>query len=290
MNSETRLYILLGLSFLAVIGVRAQSSKEKPPAFEVASVKINASGDPRTGGRLAGSNFAMTNETLWRLIGEAYADPQALPRFRIVGGPSWIDAEHFDVEGVAAKPLDRSQAERMLRAVLAERFKLVVHTETRQLPVLALHTARRDGSFGPQLHRSDVDCAALRPTGTMPPPSAAGPRCVLQFGFGRSSADGLTITELATVALARVTGRTVIDQTGLAGPFQWTLAWTPDTLPPRAPGTPPDQPVTVNGIAIDPNGPSLFTAVEEQLGLKLEPTKGPVDVLVIDHVERPTPD
>jgi len=289
MNRQARVCILVGLILFALIHLRAQSSEDRPPAFEVASVKVNASADARTGGRLAGTTFAMTNETLWRLIGEAYADPQALPRFRIVGGPNWIDTERFDVEGVAAKPLDRPQAEHMLRAVLAERFKLIVHTETRQLSVLALRTARRDGSLGPQLRRTDVDCAAPRATATTPPPSANGPQCVLQFGFGRSTADGLTIKELAA-ALSRFTARTVIDQTALAGPFQWTLAWTPDTLPSRAAGTPPDQPVTVNGIAIDPNGPSLFTAVEEQLGLKLEPTKGPVDVLVIDHVERPTPD
>ena len=90
------------------------------------------------------------------------------------------------------------------------------------------------------------------------------------------------------MGLARYAGRTVIDHTGLSGPFDWTLVWTPDNLPQRAPGTPADQPVTVNGFAIDPNGPSLFTALQEQLGLKLESTKGPVDVLVIDRVEHPT--
>jgi uncharacterized protein (TIGR03435 family) len=290
MSHVPRLWIFVGVFLFAVIRLQAQPPGQKPPTFEVASVKTNASGSGGTGGRLAGASFAMTNETLWRLIGEAYADPQALPRFHIIGGPNWIDADRFDVEGVAAKPLDRPQAELMLRTLLAERFKLTVHTETRQLPVLALRRARRDGAFGPQLRRSDVDCAALRAAKTTPPPSSDGPRCVMQFGFGRSSADGLTITELATVGLSRIAGRNVIDETGLRGPFQWTLAWTPDNLPPRAPGTPADQPVTVNGIAIDPNGPSLFTAVEEQLGLKLEPTKGPVDVLVIDHVERPTPD
>ena len=272
------------------LGVRSQASPpQRPIAFDAASVKVNTSVDPRTGGRLAGTNFAMTNETLWRLIGEAYADPQALPRFRIVGGPNWIDTEHFDVEAVGANPLDRRQAELMLRTLLAERFKLAVHMETRQLPVLALRVARKDRSLGPGLHRSDVDCAALRTAGVTPP-SANEARCVMQFGFGRSRADGLTIGELATVALSRVAGRIVLDQTGLRGPFHWTLAWTPDNLPPRAPGTAPDQPITVNGVAIDPDGPSLFTAVEEQLGLKLESTKGPVGVLVIDRVEQPTQD
>ncbi|HUK35207.1 MAG TPA: TIGR03435 family protein [Vicinamibacterales bacterium] len=256
------------------------------PTFEVASVKPNNSGDPRTGGRLEATRFSMINETLWRLIGEAYGDPQALPRDRIIGGPSWMDADRFDVDAVAAAPLVRQTADLMLRRMLADRFKLMAHRETREMPVLALRLARRDGALGPQLHRADVDCAA----GKLPPPSTDGRPCVMQFGFGRLSANGLTIRELATVALSRIAGRPVIDQTGLSGPFRWAVTWTPDNLPPRAPGTPPDQPLTVNGLTVDPNGPSLFTAVEEQLGLKLESTRGPVDVLVIDHVEKPTPD
>jgi uncharacterized protein (TIGR03435 family) len=84
--------------------------------------------------------------------------------------------------------------------------------------------------------------------------------------------------------------RTVVDRTGLSGNYDVDLHWTPDNLPQRAPGTSPDQPITVNGVSFDPNGPSLFTALQEQLGLKLESTKGPVDVLVIDHVEKPTAD
>jgi uncharacterized protein (TIGR03435 family) len=90
--------------------------------------------------------------------------------------------------------------------------------------------------------------------------------------------------------LARQLGRKVVDRTALSGRYDFTLTWTPDNLPPRAPGTPPDQPVTVNGLSIDPNGPSIFTAIQEQLGLKLESTRGPVDVLVIDRVEKPTAD
>jgi uncharacterized protein (TIGR03435 family) len=280
-----RTLLFLSIS-LAVVSLRAAQTS---PTFDVASVKPNTSGDPRTGGKLAGATFAMTNETLWRLIGEAYADPEALPRFRIVGGPAWIDTDRFDVDAVAANPLDRPQAERMLRSLLAERFKLVVHMETRQLPVLALTVARRDRALGPQLRQSDVDCAALRAAGTIPPIAQTARPCVMQFGFGRLAAEGLSIADLAA-ALARAAGRTTLDQTRLTGAFQWNLVWTPDNLPPRAPGTPADQPLTVNGSTIDPNGPSLFTAVEEQLGLQLESTRGPVGVLVIDHAERPTPD
>jgi uncharacterized protein (TIGR03435 family) len=90
--------------------------------------------------------------------------------------------------------------------------------------------------------------------------------------------------------LAPSVNRVVVDRTRLTGNYDVDLTWTPDRLPPRPPGTPADQPIRVNGATIDPNGPSIFTAVREQLGLKLESSKGPVQVLAIDHVEQPSPD
>jgi uncharacterized protein (TIGR03435 family) len=258
---------------LCGIGALVSAQGPASPSFEAASVKANRSADARTDGILAGGRFSMINETLWRLIGEAYATPQPLPRFRIVGGPDWLGTDRFDTEGVSERPFTREQARLMLRSLLAERFKLAVHTETRQLPVFELVVARSDGKLGSQLRRSDVACVAP---------------CVMGFGFGRLTAKGMTIAELATVGLSRATGRTTVDRTGLAGAFDWTLVWTPDNLPPRAPSTPPDQPLLINGIAVDPNGPSLPTAIQEQLGLKLQSAVGPVDVIVIDHVEHPT--
>jgi uncharacterized protein (TIGR03435 family) len=261
------------------------------PSFDVTSVKTNTSGDARTDGTLAGGRFTMINETLSRVIGEAYAAAQPLPRLQILGGPEWIDSDRFDTEGVSQRPLTREQARLMLRGLLAERFKLVVHTETRPLPVFELVLARSDGKLGSELRRSDVDCVARRAAGGAQPaplPNQPAP-CVMGFGFGRLTARGMTIAELATVGLSRAAGRPTIDRTGLVGAFDWTLVWTPDNLPPRAPGTPADQPIRVNGIAIDPNGPPLSTALQEQLGLKLQAAVGPVDVLVIDHVEHPTP-
>jgi uncharacterized protein (TIGR03435 family) len=96
------------------------------------------------------------------------------------------------------------------------------------------------------------------------------------------------MTNLAT-ALSQVVQRSVVESTGLNGNFDFELSWTPDQLPSR-PGMPADQPFRMNGVVIDPNGPSIFTAIQEQLGLKLESERAPVVVLVIDHVERPTPD
>jgi len=92
------------------------------------------------------------------------------------------------------------------------------------------------------------------------------------------------------VSLSQQVARPVVDRTGLADTFDLELRWTPENLPARSPGTPADQPLRMNGVDIDPNGPSIFTALQEQLGLKLQATKGPVDVLVIERVERPTPD
>ena len=193
----------------------------------------------------------MTNETLWRVIGEAHAAPQPLPRFRIVGGPDWIDSERFDITGVSQFELTGHQARLMLQSLLAERFKLVVHTETRQLPSFELRLARADGTLGPQLQRREVACVIRRQADD---PIAAR-TCGIAFGFGRLTGTGMTITDLAAQGLSRVTGRSVIDRTGLAGPYDWDLNWTPDNLPPRPAGLPADQPLTVNGQSINPNGP-----------------------------------
>jgi uncharacterized protein (TIGR03435 family) len=111
----------------------------------------------------------------------------------------------------------------------------------------------------------------------------------MRIGFGQLSSGGLPISQFAT-SLAQFVQRVVVDRTGLAGAYDIDLRWTPDQVPQRAPGTAPDQPVRVNGTDIDPNGPSIFTALQEQLGLELEAGRGPVDVLVIDSVAQPTPD
>jgi len=277
------------LYMLCAVGVTTSAQTPASPTFEVASVKVNKSGDARTDGRLAGGRFTMSNETLWRLVGEAYATSQALPRFRIIGGPDWVDTERFDVEGVAQSPLSREQARLMLRALLAERFKLVIHTEARELPIYELVLSRKDRTLGPQLRRSDTDCAVPRGERSPQAPQAQNQPapCVMGFGFGRLAANGMTLAQLADMGLSRYAGRTVVNRTGLTGPFDWTLVWTPDNLPKRAPGTPAVEPLRVNGFDVDPDGPSLFTALHEQLGLKLESTRGPVDVLVIDRVDRP---
>jgi uncharacterized protein (TIGR03435 family) len=287
MSSRTWLFLCVFAVLSAMVG-RISAQKPTELTFDVASVKENTSGIVQTGGIMAGNRFSMINETFWRLVGEAYATSQSLPRYLIIGGPEWIDTDRFDVQGVAKSPMTTREARLMLRTLLEQRFMLRAHLETRQLPVYDLVLARTDGKLGPQLRQASAPCSARQTNSTeqsLQP--AQAPSCVMGFGFGRLTANGMTLKELAA-GLSRYVGRPALDRTGLAGPFDWTLIWTPDNLPQRAAGTPADQPLRVNGIIVDPNGPTLFTALQEQLGLELESTRGPVEVVVIDHVERPT--
>jgi uncharacterized protein (TIGR03435 family) len=235
------------------------------------------------------------------LIRNAYQ----LQDFQMVGGPGWISEDRFDVIAKAegdgdanpfrpTKPGETSRGQLMLRALLAERFKLAVHNENRELPIYALVLARNDGKLGPQLKKSAIDCLANPGPGSrpqapqpgQPPPPPPGPgsmggACGIRIAPGSMSVGGSPMAQFAG-SLAMWVGRIVVDKTGLEGAYDFTLTWTPDQMPQRPPGA-PDMP-------IDPNGPSIFTAVQEQLGLKLDSQKGPVSVLVIDHVEHPVED
>jgi bla regulator protein blaR1 len=275
--------------------VRAQLPQTPAPAFEVASVKLNNSGDGRVMlSQQPGGRFTATNVPLRLLIRNAYQ----LQDFQIVGAPSWINSERYDIVAKAedgtppeTPSLDRtgpSRIQLMMRSLLAERFQLVAHDETRELPIYALVVARSDGKLGPDLKKSEVDCNALFAAGRgrgMPPPPPAGPpqgerpQCGVRIGPGNLAMGGAPMPQIAN-SLAMFVGRTVQDKTGLTGNYDATLTWTPDQMPQRPPGAPEPPPA-------DPNGPSIFTALQEQLGLKLDSQKGPVHVLVIDRVERP---
>jgi uncharacterized protein (TIGR03435 family) len=182
-----------------------------------------------------------------------------------------------------------------IRALLAERFNLVVHNESKEMPIYALILARGDGKLGPEMKKSETDCAALAaargrgPGGPPPsgPPAPGQPMpCGIRIGMGNLVMGGASLGQFAQ-SLAMFVGRMVSDKTGLTGGWDLNLTWTPDNMPQRPPGAPDPQ---INGAAIDPNGPSIFTAIQEQLGLKLDSQRGPVDVLVIDKAEHPTPD
>ena len=276
------------------LSAQSRQATSAGPAFEVASVKPNNSGDGRVlFANQPGGRFTATNVTLKLLIRNAYQ----LQDFQIVGGPNWINSDRFDIVAKAedgtppeTPSLDRTGPTRvqlMIRALLAERFQLVAHHENRELPIYALVLARSDGKLGQELRRSDVDCNAMfaaRGRSGMPPPSGPpqpGERlpCGIRIGMGNMSIGGAPLSQFAN-AMANFLGRTVLDKTGLAGNYDANLTWTPDQMPQRPPGA-PEPP------AIDPNGPSIFTAVQEQLGLKLDSQKGPVAVFIIDRAERP---
>jgi uncharacterized protein (TIGR03435 family) len=273
--------------------LRAQSPQAAPdgPTFEVASVKPNSSGDGRVSMQNQPGRFTATNVTLRMLIRNAYQ----LQEFQISGGPGWIGSDHFDIvariEGDVQDPLAGGQAgtgptrlQLMIRALLAERFKLTVHSETKDSQVYALVVARSDGRLGPGLHRSETDCAALmaaargRGAPPMPPPPGSPMPCGMRVGIGNMAVGGATLSQMAS-SLSMFVGRVVLDRTGLTGPFDINLTWTPDQMPQRPPGAP--------DLPVDPNGPSIFTALQEQLGLKLESQRGPVEMLVIDRAEHP---
>jgi len=279
----------------------APEKDEAHPTFEAASVKPNKTGPGpiqiifQPGGR-----FRATNVTLKMLIGSAYGTPQALADFQMVGGPKWLDTDRFDI--VAKAPGDPQPSNgappqemfRMLRSTLEDRFHLKVHEETKDAPIYALTLARVDGKLGPGMHASATDCAALmasmRGRGGPPPPPAPGerPPCGARMFPGNLSAGSMNMNQIVNL-LARMGGvnRTVVDRTGLTGSYDFDLTWTPDQMPQGRGDPPPGAPPLP---AIDPNGPSLFTAVQEQLGLKLEPGRAPVRMLVIDNVEQPTDD
>lgn len=202
-------------------------------------------------------------------------DAYGIPQQRIFGGPKWVDSARFDIE---AKP-DSSvadelqklgleqrhlQMQAMFQQLLADRFKLVVHWETRDLPVYSLVAAKS----GPALQKT-----------TLPEGGSE-----ISSGDGRLTAKGVSMEELCKVLtgdLSRDIGRVVIDKTGIAGRYDVALKWTPETD-----GAAPNSGGDGSATAPD-SGPSIFTAIQEQLGLKLESAKGPVQVLVIDHVEMP---
>jgi uncharacterized protein (TIGR03435 family) len=168
----------------------------------------------------------------------------------------------------------------MLRSLLAERFELRLHIEDREVPIYALVLGRSDGQFGPNVKRSNLDCAAISAAQTqgrampaMTPPSNGAPLCGMTQGGTTVRGGGVSLEFLAD-SLSGPAGRTVVDRTGLTGLWEFTLIRAP-----QQPGA---------GTAPLPDAPSVFTAVQEQLGLRLEPSRGTVQVLVVDHIERPT--
>lgn len=270
---------LLALSAIlvgSICGIRADQQLLSPSnaPFEATSIKRNVSGSGSMSvGVQPGGRFVAVNATALTLVQNAYPYEQ----FRIVNAPGWTTAERYDVTAVAGTSLTREQFRARLQTLLRERFNLLTHTETRTLQTYALVRARPDGELGPNLKRWTIDCDTYKPgaSATPPPRTAADfaipPTCGMRGGAGMFAAGGYALPDFAQ-SLATDLGTVVSDRTGLEGKYEITLRWNPD----------PARPNTDNSL------PSLFTAVQEQLGLKLDARREPVEVLVIDRIERPT--
>jgi uncharacterized protein (TIGR03435 family) len=272
--------------------VDAQSKNDAGgAAFAVASVKRNVSGTTNVMiSAPPGGQFRAINIPLRTLIQSAYG----LQDFQIVNTPSWIETERFDILAKAETDTTPEQTSALLRKLLADRFQLAAHTEERQLPVYALVVARKDGKLGDGLQASSVDCAAVADRarerardGAQPPRQRAGlrPTCGSSLGPGVFTAGAFTLEEFARrLSTVSDISRVVLDKTGLSGNFDIDLKWTP--MPTSMSAAAQSGPGGADRIGND--GPSIFTALQEQLGLKLASQKGPVIVLVIDRVEHPT--
>lgn len=285
------------------------TAENSRPTFEVASIKPNKSGTRMVRIGNTPGRFTANNVTVKMLIEFAYniKDPQ------LSGGPSWIDSERFDVDAKTDEPDDApgsslmagagpntkaiarggdplgmiERRRQMIQALLADRFKLTLDRQTKDLPIYELVV----GKGGPKFKETTLP----PPDPNAPPPGPPRPgqppmRHGIMMGFGRGqlNMNGGSMAQLAN-ALSERSGRTVVDKTGLTGDYDLTLQWTPDENDPNThSGGPDGRPPGDTAPPPDPNGPTLFTALQEQLGLKLESTKGPVETFAIKSIEQPS--
>ena len=258
------------------------TADQKTPAFEVASVKQNKSGSIQSNiGLQPGGRFAAINVSLVGLIRIAYGTAGPLGPSSFPDVPNWFYTDHYDILAKADANVTQEQLLPLLRSLLADRFKLSLHMEARTTRVYALVVARRDNRFGPGLRRSDGECAG--------PSERGSDGCRILNGPGLLRARGIPLETLTRMLSGSLEDhRRVDDETGLSGTFDVDLRWTPDRVPQLPLDAPPE--IARAAATLDPNGPSLFTAMQEQLGLKLESKNQQIDVIVIDHVEKPTPD
>ena len=278
-----------------VAALRAAQTGQTPlsfaadmPAFDVVSIRENKSGELRqTIRRQPGGRIITDNFPLRRLILEAFG----LQTQQLIG-PDWTNSTRYDViaqtsgELRVTEPGTVGPLNLMMQRMLADRFQLAVHRERRELPIYALMVARGDGRIGPRIRTAAIDCQAvmnemMKRAQAGGAPLAApqrpdgGPACGMTSGVNQLRAGGTSMIVLARF-LAFPAGRLVEDRTGLTGGFDFDLEYTVDPAPAGA------------GAGAPPQSPSIFTALEEQLGLKLQADRAPVEVLVIDRVERPT--
>ena len=267
------------LLFIALFFQQPAGTK---PSFEVATIKPSTSGDNRIAILTQpGGRFVATNATLKMLMGTAWR----VRDFQISGGPNWAGTDRWNIEAKAEagsippptfppEPTVIPPLMLMVQSLIEDRFQLKLHRETKELPVYELVVARG----GPKIKPSEDQSP---PSLVQPQRGGPIPRGNMRMGRGDLEANGVPVSNFI-LGLSQQLGRTIIDKTGLKGLYDFKLQWTPEFAQgPVVPGGPEPPPPPADG-------PSIFTAIQEQLGLRLESTKGPVDVLVIDSVQKPS--
>jgi uncharacterized protein (TIGR03435 family) len=245
--------------------------------FEVASIKPAAPDARGTYVRTSeGGRVNVTNMTLKDMITLAYR----IQPYQILGGPAWISTARYDISAKPEKAPKDGEVPLMLQALLKDRFQLTLQRETKDLPIYALVVARKDGKLGPNLLESKEGSCTVPDRNAPPKPGQRN--CGQQMMSPRSlNAVSAPMSQVIPM-LARMLGRTVVDKTGLTGKYDIDVQWTPDEtqlamLSPEA-----------RAASSDASGPSIFTALQEQLGLKLESQKGPVEVFAVERAEKPS--
>jgi uncharacterized protein (TIGR03435 family) len=284
---------LFSLANATPITVQSQTQNRGAPAptYEYEAVTIKPSKGPGPDAKIGvwaeSDGFNAWFVTLQQITSYAYG----VQRFRVSGGPNWFPSERFDIEAkMEASVADALQKlspdrralalQKMLQSLLADRTKLTVHSETRDLPIYFLVIAKG----GPKLQESKPgDTYPNAPT--FPDGTRAGAGASYETRDGAAVSQAISMTHLAGMLTSEL-GRPVFDKTGLTGTYDFTMRYTPDDRLQPPPGLAPNERPPLPPP--DSNAPSLFDALQQQLGLKLESGKGPVEIIVIDHVERPT--
>lgn len=247
------------------------------PAFEAVVLKRNtSSSQSMSGGTQPGGLYRVVNGTIAMIFSNAYRSESN----DVKGAPDWFNTERYDMTARIVGTPTPEQQQALWRALFAERMKLKAHHEREERPVYHLVLARADGRLGPKISKSTTDCTARRAAQLrgetvppLPPTSNGLPPCSARTSGGTLTAAGRDMAYLVR-SIQGVTGRMVIDRTGVAGDYDFTLEFALER-----PGGP--------GVDDKPN---IFTALQEQLGLKLESARGQVEFVVVDHIERPISD
>jgi uncharacterized protein (TIGR03435 family) len=258
----------------------AFAQQTSDPGFEVASIKRDVSGDPVTYARWFPS-LHIERMTLKNLVTLAYQ----VQDFEVAGGPGWIGSERYNIDAkTESSPVPSQQyvalERRGLQTLLRDRFSLTTHRETKELPVYELTVAKG----GLKVHLSNCIQRITGDTAIAPGKTRSDYCGLTAFGRGRIQGSGVSVAYLSSLLSNRLR-RAVVDKTGITGEYDLQLTFTPDAPPVASPDAPGPRPA--DGAAAADPGPDIFTAMQEQLGLKLESAKGPVEILVIDHAEKP---